>query len=413
MDVFLASGRAHLTEETSTEIVVVTGNESADLDSIISAITTSFFLSHLQVLGGNPIIVPFINIPKSDLALRSDVLYILSSNDINIDNVYFRDDLPLLEQFAAKNPDQLSLFLVDHNIISETMASLAGVKVKGVIDHHVDEQLYKDTAKIRRIETVGSCTSLVADEFLRRATEKAASLDHRDGEQDMDEKHRPNWIKQATRMLLGAVLIDTVNLNPDYKKVTPLDLAVAKEILPYTGWDNTDGVFGKIDKARRDTSQLSWYDLLRKDYKEWTVSRHGSDDQTVKVGFSSVTGLVEKYVKRDGVDTIHKDIKTWSKTQDLDLLVIMLSDDLGEHQGGYQRQVILNPITDKVGGFVDQFEALDEPKFERIKSIDTDSFTKEGGRAYRQHNTALSRKQLWPMARKLLTEPPSQQTPNL
>ncbi|KAF9184802.1 hypothetical protein BGZ51_002689 [Haplosporangium sp. Z 767] len=413
MDSFLASGRRHLTTETSSEVVVVTGNESADLDSIISAITTSLFLSQLQVLEGNPIIIPFINIPKSDLALRSDVLYILSSNNVNIDNIFFRDDLPLLEQFAAKNPGQLSLFLVDHNMISETMASLAGVKVKGVIDHHVDEQLYKDTAKIRRIETVGSCTSLVADEFLRNATEKAASLDRRDGEQDMDEKHRPSWIKQVARMLLGAVLIDTINLNPDYKRVTPLDLAVTKEILPYTGWDNTDGIFDKIDEARRDTTHLSWYDLLRKDYKEWTVTKYESGGQSVKVGFSSVSGLMEKYVKRDGVDTIHKGIKAWSKTNNLDLLVVMLSDDLGEHQGGYQRQVILNPITDKVDGFPDQFETLDEPKLERIKTVDTKSFTKEGGRAYRQHNTAASRKQLWPMVRKLLTEPPSQQTSNL
>src|SRR5690606_19866501 len=109
-----------------------------------------------------------------------------------------------------------------------------------------------------------------------RATGKASSLNCRDGKQDIDGKHRPNWIKQATRMLLGAVLIDTVNLNPDYNRVTPLDLAVVKEILPYTGWDNTDGVFGKIDEARRDTSQMSWYDLLRKDYKEWTVKKYGN-----------------------------------------------------------------------------------------------------------------------------------------
>ncbi|KAG0294742.1 Exopolyphosphatase [Dissophora globulifera] len=404
MDSFLTSIHTRLQTEPDAQVILVTGNESADLDSIVSALTTSFFLSRLAI-NKQIIVLPFINIPKIDLALRSDVEYALSSNHIDSNQIFFRDHLPVLEQLARKN--QLSLFLVDHNKVADSMSSLlssaqdngsdAVVKIVGVIDHHVDENLYIDTADPRRIEVVGSCTSLVTDQFFKQAV-------------DSEDQDNNSWIQQVSRLLLGPILIDTKNLNPEMKKVQPLDIAMTKLIFPYTGWASMDDLYNKLSEAREDTSKLSCYDLLRKDYKEWTVTQNGTG-QTIKVGISSVSGLMEKYLERDGKEVLQDAIDLWSENQALDLLLVMLSGDMGK---GYQRQLIVNPISSSSKAFPGQIERVPELQLERTELVDTDAFLKRGGRAYFQLNTEFSRKQVWPVVEKLLTQPSSSsQTSNL
>ncbi|KAG0263279.1 Exopolyphosphatase [Linnemannia exigua] len=392
MDTFLATIRPRLESEPDTQVIIVTGNESADLDSVVSALTTSFFLSHSNAHPGS-IVLPFINIPRIDLALRSDIEFILDSNHINRTLLFFRDDLSVLERLAAKN--QLSLFLVDHNEVMDSMSSLSHAKVVGVIDHHVDEGLYKDTANPRRIEPVGSCSSLVTDQFLKAQMEN---------EMEQNGDMTPSWVQQVTRLLLGPILIDTLNLKPERHKVKPLDLAMANFIFPYTGWESMEDLYRRIENARSDTSRLSYYDLLRKDYKEWTV-QHYETKEDVKVGISSVIGLMGQYVKRDSKEVMEKAIDEWAKTRTMDLAMVLLSGDLGEGHGGYQRQVIVLPVTSKVSGFTGRLEGIPELQLERTSIIDTEGFVKHGGRAYLQHNTTCSRKQIWPWVEKIITLP--------
>ncbi|KAF9295873.1 Exopolyphosphatase [Linnemannia elongata] len=393
MDTFLASIRPRLDSEEDSQVIIVTGNESADLDSIVSALTTSFFLTNSHSYPGT-IILPFINIPKIDLALRSDVEFVLETNHINHDLLFFRDDLPILENLVTKN--RLSLFLVDHNVVMGSMASLSRAKVVGVLDHHVDEGLYNDTANPRRIEMVGSCSSLVADQFLKSQMER---------DQELNGGEQPNWVQQVTRLLLGPILIDTQDLKPERKKVKPLDLAMAKLIFPYTGWESMEDLFRRIENARRDTSRLSFYDLLRKDYKEWTV-QHQISKKDVKVGISSVIGLMDKYATRDTKEVLQKAIQLWAVNRSLDVSMVLLADDLGEGHGGYQRQLIVNPVTEKVHGITEQIEGVAQLQLERTTIIDTEDSVNRGERAYLQHNSTCTRKQIWPYVEKLLTESP-------
>ncbi|KAG9062869.1 Exopolyphosphatase [Linnemannia hyalina] len=393
MNSFLSSIRPRLDTEENSDVIIVTGNESADLDSIVSALTTSFFLNSSHAYPGK-IILPFINIPKIDLTLRSDVEFIFETNNINNGLIFFRDDLPTLEALAAK--DRLSLFLVDHNEVMGTMASLSRAKVIGVLDHHVDEGLYKDTANPRRIEMVGSCASLVADQFLKTQME-------RDKKQNGGEE--PDWVQQVTRLLLGPILIDTHGLKPEMKKAKPLDLAMAEFMLPFTKWGSMGDLFSRIDSARRDTSHLSFYDLLRKDYKEWTV-QNPITKKVVKVGISSVIGLMDKYAERDTKEVMQTAIHTWAMNRTLDVSMVLLADDLGEGNGGYQRQLIVNPVTEKVHGITEQMEGVAQLQLERTKIIDTEDSVSRGERAYLQHNSTCTRKQIWPFVEKLLTDSP-------
>ncbi|KAF9575706.1 Exopolyphosphatase [Mortierella alpina] len=402
MDTFLASIQPRLKAEPSAPVVVVSGNESADLDSIVSAVTTSYFLSHLQqsVLGqSNAIIVPFINIDREDLALRSDVVYLLASSNLNPDNIFFRDQLPQLESILKRAPDQLSLFLVDHNQLAIGMSSLSAAKVVGIIDHHADAGLYKDTTKIRRIETVGSCASLIADQFLNDIL--VLDLKETDGKGEQD------WKQQAARLLLGSILIDTRNLNPEFKKVTPLDIKIAQQIMPYAGDTNCfASLFSTIDAARQDTSKLSFYDILRKDYKEWAVNQT-STGETILVGISSVNGVIDKFVERDGKTVIQQAMDKWASKRNLQLFMVLFGQDLGPKNGGYQRQIIVDSRSKELQSFSAQLEAVKELKLKRTTVVDKDEFVQRGGRAYQQHDISFSRKQIAPIVEKLLTSPDS------
>ncbi|KAF9936951.1 Exopolyphosphatase [Mortierella alpina] len=405
MDTFLASIQPRLKSEPTAPVIVVSGNESADLDSIVSAVTTSFFLSRLQqsVLGqSNAIVVPFVNIDREDLALRSDVVYLLASSNISSDDLFFRDQLPQLESILQRGPDQLSLFLVDHNQLAIGMSSLSTAKVVGILDHHVDAGLYKDTAKIRRIETVGSCASLIADQFLNDTI--ALDLKTTNG------KGEPDWIQQSARLLLGPVLIDTRNLNPEFKKVTPLDVKIAQQLMPYTADHSClTSMFTTIDKARQDTSKLSFYDLLRKDYKEWVVNQT-STGETVLVGMSSVNGVIDLFVKRHGKEVILQALDKWALKRGLQLFMVLFGQDLGPNNGGYQRQIILDPRSNGLQGFSAQLETATELKLKRTTVVDKHDFVQRGGRAYQQHDISFSRKQIAPIVEKLLTSSDSKQS---
>jgi exopolyphosphatase len=363
------------------------------MDSIVSALTTSFFLAISNTYPG-AIILPYVNIPKIDLALRSDVEFVLETNNVNRDLLFFRDDLHTFEKLVAKN--RLSLFLVDHNEVMGTMASLSRADVVGLLDHHANEDLYIATANPRRIEMVGSCSSLVTDYFLKTLMEK---------EQAENGGHQPDWVQQVSRLLLGPILIDTQNLKPEMKKVKPLDLAMANLIFRYTGWESMDDLFLRIDNARRDTSRLSFYDLLRKDYKEWTVPHHMSKTD-VRVGISSVIGLMAKYEKRDTKEVMQKAIQQWAHNRTLDVSMVLLADDLGEGFGGYQRQIIVNPVTKKVHDIPEQMEGIAFLQLERTTIIDTEDSVHRGERAYLQHNSTCTRKQIWPWVEQLLTQGP-------
>ncbi|KAF9968305.1 Exopolyphosphatase [Mortierella alpina] len=401
MDTFLASIKPRLKAEPSAPVILVSGNESADLDSIVSAVTTSYFLSRLQqsVLGqSNAIVIPFVNIDRQDLALRSDVDYLLSSSNIKTDDIFFRDQLPQLESILMRNPDQLSLFLVDHNRLAIGMSSLSAAKVVGTIDHHVDEGLHMDTAKIRRIETVGSCASLVADLFLN----DTIALDQKDTSGKGKGKGQPDWLRQSARLLLGPILIDTRNLNPEFKKVTPLDIKIAKQLMPYTGDSNCfTSLFTTIDEARQDTSKLSFYDLLRKDYKEWSVNQT-IQGESVLFGISSVNGVIDDFVKRDGKEVIQQAMSKWASKRGVQLLMVLFGHDFGAENGGYQRQIIVDPHSKGLQGFSAQLESVTELKLKRTTVVDTDDFVKRGGKAYKQQDTSFSRKQIAPIVEKLL-----------
>lgn len=65
---------------------IVLGNESCDLDSVVSALCLSLLLYH----EGKQQVLPVLNIPQEELPLRTEVNYLLRENDVPVDLLIFR-----------------------------------------------------------------------------------------------------------------------------------------------------------------------------------------------------------------------------------------------------------------------------------------------------------------------------------
>ena len=221
---------------------VVLGNEASDLDSVASAI------GYAYLKPTTPPSTPIVNIPRSHLHLRRDVLHALTLANITSEDLTFIDSMP--------SPSTLTL--VDHNSLASHQSDCAEY-VTAIIDHHKDEELFLD-AQPRTIAPVGSCATLVSEL----------------GEADLD----------TARLLLCAILIDCGNMVPGGKG-TPRDAAAVERLSRIAKWDERERglIYSKLKAARRDISGFSVVDLLRKDMK--VVEGGGKRVAVCTVGISA------------------------------------------------------------------------------------------------------------------------------
>jgi inorganic pyrophosphatase/exopolyphosphatase len=140
------------------------------------------------------------------------------------EQLVFLDDVAIEDLEEWQKEKRLAMTLCDHNEMTSHFESI-GASVTRIIDHHSDKHQYEGTVKRAhrivsacigracltssafsiQIEVVGSCSSLVAREYKQRAPKLL--VDNQD----------------AALLLLSAIVIDTVNLDAERKRATPLD----------------------------------------------------------------------------------------------------------------------------------------------------------------------------------------------
>ncbi|XP_063610739.1 exopolyphosphatase PRUNE1-like [Penaeus indicus] len=317
------------------KVQVVMGNEACDLDSAVSAITYAFLLHSLRAgredSGGGEGegvgvgVVPLLNIPRRDFPLRTEVTYWLGKHGVSQEMLVFRDEISLHDLHQKGN---LQLFLVDHNILPAGDASLESA-VRYVIDHHQLERQVGAGADEILLEMVGSCSTLIAERIL----EENRTLLEED--------------EAVVRLLHGTIILDTINLSEEAKRVTPKDVRVVKELeaVLSTPPDRTQ-LFAEMTSAKGDISSLTTEELLRKDRKV-------VGGRQVVVGMSSLPLRVEDYLQRADVgvsleqhtgahvivlmgislagNSVERDIAVYSKDEELRR---SLTQYLEEAQGG-------------------------------------------------------------------------------
>lgn len=302
---------------------LVSGNQSADMDSVCSAIAYAYFY-HQKYPQEKPYI-PLVNITKAELRLRRDIIQLLSFHHVTQDDLLFLDDLNLVSN--------IDLVLVDHcglqgDVLKE-LYEQKRVKVTSIIDHHADEGVFLD-ASPRIVHSNGSCSSLV--------------FNYWDGQIGVKEP-------ELALFLLAPLVIDTTNMTQKVEEGDVVAFARYKSLLeeqaaeqekaaqtenePYGGpllvfSAENEGFeaalktfYTQLRLAKKDMSGFLVVDLLRKDYKLFQfTSKNG---KPVRAGFSSMGKSFEWVLASYTLQQIVDGIEAVMKADKLDLVVLTIS----------------------------------------------------------------------------------------
>ncbi|XP_066138266.1 exopolyphosphatase PRUNE1 [Euwallacea fornicatus] len=221
----------------------ILGNESCDLDSTISALVLGYFI---QKTHPNEAVIPLLNVTKEDLMLRTENCYVLENAGISLSHLTFRNEVSF-ENIVGKYLVKVSL--VDHHILSKCDCIFEQF-VTQIYDHRpVDKSHVWNEDKVKlRIEFVGSCCTLIADEIL---------------------KTNENLLSSALAYLLYQVIIyDTIALKVENHKATVLDIQVAEKLEELFNFsEDREGIFDKLWREHNNISHLTPHQLLKKDLK--------------------------------------------------------------------------------------------------------------------------------------------------
>ncbi|CCF56990.1 hypothetical protein KAFR_0B06930 [Kazachstania africana CBS 2517] len=344
----------------SNSLKIVCGNEAADFDSIASAISYSY----LNYANDNSIVLPVISIPKNDLLLRRDVIFVLDKLNITTDLLFFLEDLYFWKSECHKS---VAAVLVDHNDVMNGMKSLID-DVIGIIDHHEDQKLYLDVNP-RTIETCGSCTSLVFRYWY------------------YDLHHDLTQMVEVIILCLGAAIIDTNNFQ---YKVESKDLEMLKlyqEAMPNF---EKDSFFYQLKHAKNNIYGLSVRDILRKDYKQFDfISSMDYGKENVTVGVASIVKPLQ-WLQEQHPELLQACIQ-FKGEYSLDVLVLMTSFS---EDSQFKREIAF--ISDEQELQSELISKISEElKLEPVSVVASNTTSKF--KRFNQLNLAASRKQVVPV----------------
>jgi len=354
LNIYLKQARVNADGAHAGAIVI--GNEAADLDSMVSAILYGQLATACRAPAASPV-VPVVNCPRGDLALRTEAVYLFATLGVDVDALLFIDEVDLE---ALHRAGRLRLTLVDHNILSADQEKYADA-VDAIIDHHPDGGLYGQ-ADPRRIEPVGSAATLVAEAMLR------------DGPGLIDAR--------SATLLLGTILLDTVNLDPAAERVTAKDREMAARLGEIAGSD-ADGLFATLEAEKFNVSALGTGDLLRKDYKAW-------DTPSGTYGMSTVLTSLEDWIAKD--PGLVAGLDAFLRSRGLVCLLAMMA--YTDAASGFRRELaVYAPDPALAAGLTAMLEAsaLGLNRIRPAGMVDPEQVL-----LFSQGNTSMSRKKLQP-----------------
>lgn len=340
--------------------VLVVGNSSADLDSLVSSICYAYLYNAYY---NTNICFPFIDIPSKELRLRKDVTHVLHKFDIDQSLIFFQDDL-----LHRESTQDLKLIYVDHN--SSQNSSLLTNEVMLIIDHHADEGLFK-SAEPRIIETCGSCASLVFNYWYQLVC-------HSSKREQLSDIFSP-----IADLILAPILMDTSNMT---QKVEKPDLSAVNGIKEFASL-NVTCFFQEIHQQKLNIQGLSVYELLQKDYK---------NIESPAIGFSSLAKPF-KYILANnakGEELLFvKDVDQFVTDHKLKALIMMTS---------YEEPEFEREISFYIKG--QGLESILVPQLEQLLKLKLKLKIAGDLQIYQQLNIKESRKQVLPLVKSLVSK---------
>ncbi|XP_078042522.1 exopolyphosphatase PRUNE1-like [Augochlora pura] len=229
-------------------ICVVLGNSTCDLDSAVCALVQGLY-EYLDIklgLGTGQVVIPLMNIPRKEYRVKTEVKYFFERYHISPDLLTFRDEIDLKE-LKNNKAITLNVVLVDCHTLSEADDFLKDSVIK-VIDHRPRDPTWPWPNRDVYIETVGSCATLVAKNFL--------------------DKYLQFVNTHIATLLRGPILIDTCNMSKEAKRATPTDIQILEQLecIAHSIRDR-DTEYHDLIEAKNDVSELTVDDLLIRDVK--------------------------------------------------------------------------------------------------------------------------------------------------
>ena len=281
----------------------------------------------------------------------------------------------------------------------------------GCIDHHKEEHAIPklgNPEEPRIVETAGSCTSLVVNEF--RSTWQSlttaasqSSVAQAQGDQAVgadDVAVRRTWDAQIAKLGIASILVDTQALR-DENKTTEHDkyavgfLEAVIQLAPRVGVTfDRESFFQAISAAKRDVDSLDIDGLLRKDYKQW---KEGS----MVLGISTIIKPLSYLIKKTDGDKFKQVLQDFAGKRKLSLLALMTAST--SEAGDFQRELLLLAVQSEAEVIFRTLEhdAADELQLsawneEKLGGSD-DSF-----KVWWQRDLSKSRKQVAPLIRDIM-----------
>lgn len=405
-------------------VLFVLGNESADLDSCASSVFNAYAYSVALERGYtiNPsfkkpeFVLPLLNIPRCDLNLRPDIKYLFNQIGVLPQSVAFLDDIPGYSSTSPLSPLpklNASVFLVDHNNLNGATKSIfRAEKVVSVLDHHADENQYL-SATPRIVKSCGSCISIAINYWHNLFDSNKKSSEE-------EGLFSPNDTDLIT-LAYGPILADTSNMTSkveeeDVKAFAYLNSIknAANSAISLTSIEgsatqitSTDQLFQTLNQKKRDISEISNYDILRKDYKEWT--KYDSDavanqSDNIKIGISSIPASLESILtEKETLKQFETTLEKWCQERSLSLAVVMTT--YTNQAGKFCRDLVLyQPLESSSEPF--DLDKLIRDITDPLQLTEKHEYEEEGEdfriKVFDQGNTKCSRKQVAPLLRHFL-----------
>ncbi|XP_012216865.2 exopolyphosphatase PRUNE1 [Linepithema humile] len=367
MESFLNVSKTALSQLSSYQTIrVVLGNQTCDLDSAVCALVQGL-LEYVDTKNrgqSNIAVIPVMNIPEKEFRIKTEVVYSLRSHNIPLNLITFRDQINLqnLQNDACK---RLELILVDHHTLPNEDITLK-LSVIAIIDHRPLDPAWSWSNVSLNIETVGSCSTLVARNVLQK---------------------NPDILDaQLSSLLRGPILVDTYNMSKEAGRATATDIDVLNAIEKLGGLtsDRTE-TFNKLVKAKTDISELTLEELMIKDLKVI--------NGIPLVGFSL---LVENFLMRENAI---KTIEKFGNNRNCSVIVL-IGQDLSSER--VSRDIaVFSTLSNQLGNdIILALTSSTQPylNLELIKEILDEKYSL---RLYKQGNVKVTRKQILPIVQKV------------
>jgi len=396
---------------------VFMGNEAADADSIVSSLTLGYAESMKPSKAPSELMVPVVSAPRADLSLRRDVVILLDIAGINPENLLYIDDEIVVDRLLSPpvsgKEDPRSITLTDHNRIRSSLRDLAPL-VTEIVDHHEDSGHHSSV-------TVESGRRSIAFDGGKATVASTCTLVTELLLDDQSPGGNGNKIDGSLGLLLlGVILLDSVNMIPAAGKGTDRDERAISTLGERTDWaqisvlspsiadasvfdkifpegrarsPSQDALFDLLSGARNDPkfwAGLSTLDSLRIDYKRFEVPGSSKSSPIRTIGLSSVLTDMDSLLSKDNFENDMRDYQSSCQVDLFGALTLEFVD------GNLNRELLLSsPKVGVLEGVTNYL--LRDKDAASIQLNEREDLRTASKRVFRQGNAKCSRKQVAPL----------------